>query len=64
MGWSRTQSNVTLSSAEAELYALIKMLGGFTGPEEYDERLGTGELRRSVRRLISSLGNRQEQGGG
>ena len=23
-GWSRTQSNVTLSSAEAELYALIK----------------------------------------
>ena len=24
MGWSRTQSNVTLSSAEAELYALIK----------------------------------------
>ena len=39
-GWSRTQSNVTLSSAEAELYALIKMLGGATGLEEYDEIWG------------------------
>ena len=29
--WSRTQNNVTLSSAEAELYAMVKCTAGMLG---------------------------------